>query len=96
MARRKPREQVPRAELDARPFRTAFAPATSSAPVGHVDSRHARAGVLVRDRQRDRAAAGPDVEHVGVADLRQAGEAALDDDLGLGPWDENPPIDRSR
>ena len=60
---------------------------------GHVDSRHASAGVLVRDRQRDRAAAGPDVENVSVADLRQAREAALDDDLGLGPWDENTPID---
>ena len=28
-----------------------------------------------------------------LADRRQAREAALDDDLGLGPWDEHTPID---
>ena len=46
----------------ARPVRTAFAPATSSASGRRVDAGDARTRMLVRDRERDRAAPRSDVE----------------------------------
>ena len=49
---------------------------------------HARVRTLVRERERDRAGAGADVEHARLVDAGEQREAALDDDLGLGPRDE--------
>ena len=57
---------------------------------------HARVGLLVRDRERDRARAGADVEHAGLLDAVEEREAALDDDLGLGPRDQRPAVDVQR
>ena len=44
--------------------------------------------MLVLDRQRDRARPGADVEHARSGLGTEQLEAALDDDLGLGPGDE--------
>jgi len=45
--------------------------------------------VLVGDRQRDRAGARADVEDGRPVDIAQELEAAVDDNLGLGPRDED-------
>ena len=51
---------------------------------------------LVGEREGDRAGAGADVEHPRRLDVAQPGEAALDDDLRLGPRDQRAPVDRER
>ncbi len=49
-------------------------------------------GSLVRDRERDRARAGTEVEHARLGLVTEQGEAALHDDLRLGPWDQRPRV----
>ena len=53
-------------------------------------------GPLVRDCKRDGAGAGADVEDGGSEDVAEKLEAALDDALGLGPWDQDTGIDDQR
>ena len=53
--------------------------------VGRGDARIRQ---LVRERQRDRAGAGADVDDARRLDACEQREAALDDDLGLGPRHE--------
>ena len=61
-----------------------------------VDRGHTRAGMLVCDRERDRAGPGADVEHRRSVEAAQVRERTLDHDLGLGPRDQRPPVDRQR
>src|SRR5213078_2588887 len=53
-----------------------------------VDSGHASVGTLIRNRQRDRARAGAEVEHARLRLVTEQGEAAFYDDLRLGTWDQ--------
>jgi hypothetical protein len=55
-----------------------------------------RSGMLVGDRERDRAGADPDVEHAGLCRVREQLEAALDDRLRLRPGDQHARIDTER
>src|SRR6185436_19578970 len=57
-----------------------------------VDGDDLSAGMLVRDRERDRAGADPDVEDPRLGKLGEEREAALDDDFGLRPRDERPVV----
>ena len=86
-------EEIPLAQLDRQPVRTALAPAISSAPGRRVDPRDARTRMLVGDRERDRAAARSDVEDARVGESGDTREAALDDDLRLRPRNEHAPVD---
>ena len=64
--------------------------------VGGVDRRHARTGMLVGDRQRDRSGARAGVEHLRGVDSSQELEAALHDRLGAGARDQHARVDRER
>ena len=55
-----------------------------------VDGDDLSAGMFVRDRERDRAGADPDVEDPRLGKLGEEREAALDDDLGFRPRDKRP------
>ena len=63
---------------------------------GDVDRGHARARMLVCDREGDRAAARADVEHQRCFEPAQMEKRALDDDLRLGPRDQRAPVDGQR
>ena len=52
--------------------------------------------MLVGDRERDRPAPRPHVEHTRLREAREPHEAALHDDLGLGPRDEDARVDAQR
>src|SRR5204862_5486165 len=56
---------------------------------GGVDRHDAPPGLLVGNRKGDRARSGADVENRGLLDLRDQREAPLDDELGLGAWNED-------
>ena len=58
---------------------------------GHLCLRH-----LVRDRQRDRARAGTDVEHPRLVQISDVLECPFDDDLGLGSRDQRAPVGLQR
>ena len=55
---------------------------------GDVDGSHARARMLVRDRQGNRPGTDADVEHARLLEPCEQRQAALDDDLRLGARDE--------
>ena len=78
------------------PVAAAFARATSSASSETSIAVTTRARMLVGDRERDRARAGADIEHRGRVEPAEQLEAALDDDLRLGPGDEDAPVDLQR
>ena len=59
----------------------------------HVDPDHPQIRPLVLQRQRDRAAAGADVDDARAGRQRQP---HLDQQLGLGPRDQHPRVDRQR
>ena len=61
-----------------------------------VDRGHARARMLVRDRERDRPRAGADVQHARLLEPRDVGERPLDDNLRLRPRDQRAPVDCER
>ena len=61
-----------------------------------VDASHLRTGVLVGEREGDRAASRTDIEDAGRGDAGEPCEAPLDHDLGLGTRDEHAPVDRER
>ena len=60
-----PRRRRARRSVDGSPVRTAFSRASVERVRRDVDRRDARAGLLVGDRERDRAGSGADVEHGG-------------------------------
>ena len=78
------------------PVRSALAPATSSAPGDASTPVTSAPRMLVRDRERDRAASRPHVEDVRLGDAGDPHEAALDHDLRLGSRDEHATIDAER
>ena len=78
------------------PVRVAFSRATSSAGAEESIAGHARAFVLVGDRERDRAASRADVEDPRRREVGDGRERPLDDHLGLRPWDEHPRVDEQR
>ena len=53
-----------------------------------IDRGHASVGTLVRDRERNRARAGAEVEHARLRLVTEQGETAFHDDLRLGARDE--------
>jgi hypothetical protein len=52
--------------------------------------------VLVGDRKRDRARADADVQNTWLDEVVEEGQAALDDDLGLGPRDQGTFVHRQK
>ncbi len=93
-----PRDQVAVTELDPpvhaepEPVRLGDGERTGRG-IGRDD---AGIGPLVHDRERDRAGADADVEHAGAVEAGEQLEAALDEDLGLGPRDQHARIDLER
>ena len=66
-------------ELDAIPVRSAFSRASASASSETSIAGHPRAGVLVGDRERDRARARADVQDARRVDAVEQRQAALDE-----------------
>ena len=91
-----PRVEIPLAQLDREPRPERVRPGDLERARRRVDSGHERPRMLVRDRERDRAAARPDVEDARLGEAGDPREAALDHDLGLGSRDEHAPIDAER
>ena len=89
-------EQVPLAQLDREPRPHDVRAGDLERTGRGVHAGDARPGMLVRDRERDRAASRPDVEDARAGESCDPGEAALDDDLGLGPRHEHAPVDAQR
>ena len=57
-----------------------------------VDRGHPRPGMFVCDRQGDRTRPSADVEDTRSLDAANVRKSALDHDLGLGPWNQRPPV----
>ena len=92
---RRPRSR-PRAASTSRPRRSRVLARERERVRRDVDGGDARIRLLVRDRERDRAAAGADVEHARRVEPREQREAALDDDLRLGPRHERARVGSQR
>ena len=98
-APRQPVVQIRSSELDVEPGQCRVLTRQRQRVVGGVDRRpRSRARNLVGERKCDRARPGADVEHPRrPARLRpQELDAALDDDLRLGPWHERTVIAAER
>ena len=94
--RREPVEQVVWLQLDGETGARGVLAGEPERVLGDVDAGHPCPWVLVGDRERDRPGAGADVEHGWRLCSVEQCQAALHDDLGLGPGDQSAPVDRER
>ncbi len=86
-------EQVGLDELHVEPERGRVRPRHRERVGAQVDTDHRQIGSLLLQGERDSAAPGPDVRDPGAPIERQRD---LDQQLGLGPRDQHPAVDRQR
>ncbi len=88
--------QLDSSQRTASPRRSALRARDGKRDRADVHARHPRVDAGVLHGQRDRAAAGADVEHARPPQRRAAREHGFDAKLGLGPWNEHRGVYRER